>query len=310
MMKRTFTLFIALILTVLLCSCSQEPAPQEPVVTGIRVTDMAGETVILAEIPQRILALSPSDCEILWAIGAGEQIIGRGSDCDWPKEILELPEVVSGANMNLEQVIAMDPDVVLMSYVTQTQAQKDALEAAGITVIYSDAHDNNETMAGVYNAMAMLGTVAGREAEAEKLIADTKALFAQLKENIPEGSHKTVYFEVSPLEYGLWTAGPGTFMHEISEFLGAKNIFSDLEGWCEVSEEQVLARNPDYIVSVTMFYGDGPSPEEEICSRTGWEAVTAVKNGAVMNFGNNELTRPGPRLAEGAKMLFDFFYGG
>ncbi len=307
-MKRIFTLLFTLILTLLLCSCSDTPAAAEP--TGIHVTDMAGETVILAEIPQRILALSASDCEILWAIGAGEQIIGRGNDCDWPKEILELPEVVSGANMNLEQVIALQPDVVLMSRVTQTQAQKDALEAAGITVIYSDAHDNNETLEGVYRAMAMLGTVTGREAEAEKLIEDTKNLLAQLTESAPQGSGKTVYFEVSPLEYGLWTAGPGTFMHEICRMLGVENIFSDLEGWCEVSEEQVLARNPDYIVSVTMFYGDGPSPEEEICSRTGWDSITAVRNGAVMNFGNNELTRPGPRLAEGAQMLFDFFYGG
>lgn len=309
-MKRTFMLLIALTLTLLLLGCSQEPAPQEPIDSSIPVTDMAGETVLLKQIPHRILALSPSDCEILYAIGAGEQIIGRGSDCDWPKEILELPEVVSGTNMNLEQVIAMNPDVVLMSRVTQTQAQKEALEAAGITVIYSDAHDNNETLEGVYRAMAMLGTVTGREAEAEALIADTRDLFAKLKASIPEGSKKTVYFEVSPLEYGLWTAGPGTFMHEICQMLGVENIFSDLEGWCEVSEEQVLARNPDYIVSVTMFYGDGPSPEEEICSRTGWDSISAVKNGAVMNFGNNELTRPGPRLAEGAQMLFDFFYGG
>jgi len=309
-MKQRRTLLIVLILTLLLCGCSEKAALPEPTDTGIHVTDMAGETVILKEIPQRILALSPSDCEILFAIGAGEQVIGRGSDCDWPKEILELPEIVSGTNMNLEQVIALDPDVVLMSRVTQTQAQKDALEAAGITVIYSDAHDNNETLEGVYKAMDMLGTIAGREAEAQTLIEDTKNLFAQLQENIPQSSNKTVYFEVSPLEYGLWTAGPGTFMHEISDLLGVENIFSDLEGWCEVSEEQVLARNPDYIVSVTMFYGDGPSPEEEICSRTGWETITAVKNGSVMNFGNNELTRPGPRLAEGAKMLYDFFYGG
>lgn len=307
-MKRTFTLLFTLISALLLCSCSKTPAAAES--TGISVTDMAGETVILEEIPQRILALSPSDCEILWAIGAGEQIIGRGNDCDWPREILELPEVVSGTNMNLEQVIALNPDVVLMSRITQTQAQKEALEAAGITVIYSDAHDNNETLEGVYRSMAMLGTVTGREAAAEKLIADTRDLLAQLTEAVPQGSKKTVYFEVSPLEYGLWTAGYGTFMHEICQMLEVENIFSDLEGWCEVSEEQVMARNPDYIVSVTMFYGDGPSPEEEICSRTGWDSITAVHNGAVMNFGNNELTRPGPRLAEGAQMLFDFFYGG
>lgn len=309
-MKRFFCIFLILMLTALLFGCSKESVPEATTPAGISVTDMAGHTVILKEVPQRILALSPSDCEILFAIGAGDQVIGRGSDCDWPKEILELPEVVSGTNMNLEQVIALNPDVVLMSRVTQSQAQQEALEAAGITVIYSDAHDNNETMEGVYRAMEMLGIIADKEAEAEQLVADTQKLLTQLKDSIPAGSKKTVYFEVSPLEYGLWTAGPGTFMHEIADLLEVENIFSDLEGWCEVSEEQVFSRNPDYIVSVTMFYGDGPSPEEEICSRNGWETITAVKNGKVMNFGNNELTRPGPRLAEGAKILFDFFYGG
>ena len=307
-MKRIITFCL---IAFLLCGCTSQAAPaeKEPV-SGVTITDMAGRTVTLPEIPRKILALNPSDCEILFAIGAGEQVIGRGSDCDWPKEILELPDVVSGANMNLEQVIAMNPDVVLMSRVTQTQAQQEALEQAGITVIYSDAHDNNETMEGVYAGISLLGSVTGHEKQAAELIENTKKLFADLQAAIPADSNKTVYFEVSPLEYGLWTAGPGTFMHEISDLLGVENIFSDLEGWCEVSEEQVLSRNPDYIVSVTMFFGDGPSPEEEICSRTGWDTVTAVKNGAVMNFGNNELTRPGPRLAEGAQTLFVFFHGG
>ena len=217
--------------------------------------------------------------------------------------------IESGVNMNLEQVIAMKPDVVLMSSITQTEAQQNVLENAGITVIYSDGHNNNETLEGVYTAISMLGVVTGREEAAEKLIADTQQVLADLQESIPEGENKTVYFEVSPLKYGLWTCGPGTYMNEICELLGVENIFSDLEGWCEVSEEQVLDRNPDYIVSVTMFYEDGLPPEEEICSRNGWDSITAVQNGAVMNFNNNELTRPSHRLAEGAKILFDFFYG-
>lgn len=203
-MKRTIILLITLIFTLVLCGCSEETAPQKPTDTGIHVTDMAGETVILKEIPRRILALSPSDCEILWAIGAGEQVIGRGSDCDWPQEILELPAVVSGANMNLEQVIAMNPDVVLMSRITQTQAQKEALEASGITVIYSDAHDNNETMEGVYSAMAMLGSVTGREAEAQKLIEDTKICLPSCRRTFPRAAKKRFISK-----YPLWNTACG-----------------------------------------------------------------------------------------------------
>ena len=77
----------------------------------------------------------------------------------------------------------------------------------------------------------------------------------------------------------------------------------------EVSEEQVLERNPDYIVTITMYFGEGPTPEEEIMGRNGWENVTAVKNSAILNLQNNELSRPVPRLADGAKMLCEFVYG-
>ena len=85
--------------------------------------------------------------------------------------------------------------------------------------------------------------------------------------------------------------------------------FADVTGWGEISEEQVLERNPDYIVTISMYYGEGPTPEEEILSRTGWENVTAIKNGKILNLPNNELSRPAPRLADGAKALYDFVYG-
>jgi iron complex transport system substrate-binding protein len=79
-----------------------------------------------------------------------------------------------------------------------------------------------------------------------------------------------------------------------------------VEGWAEVSEEQVLARDPDYILTISMYFGEGPKPVEEILGRTGWENVSAVKNMALLNLPNDELSRPGPRLADGAQILFDF----
>ena len=74
----------------------------------------------------------------------------------------------------------------------------------------------------------------------------------------------------------------------------SKNCFADVEGWAEISEEQVLERNPDYIMTISMYSGEGPTPEEEIASRAGWENLTAVKNGAILNLQNNELSRPAP----------------
>ena len=98
-------------------------------------------------------------------------------------------------------------------------------------------------------------------------------------------------------------------MNEVAEMLGMKNIFDDVEGYASVSVEDVIDRNPDVIVTITMYFGEGPTPVEEILGRDGWENVTAVKNQAILNLVNNELSRPAPRLAEGAQMLFDFVYG-
>ncbi len=98
-------------------------------------------------------------------------------------------------------------------------------------------------------------------------------------------------------------------MDEVAELIGLKNGFHDVNQWGEISEEQVLERNPDYIVTITMYFGEGPRPEEEIAGREGWGNLTAVKNNAILHLPNNELSRPVPRLVEGAQKLFDLVYG-
>ena len=306
--KRIVSLLLALAMIFALAGCtSSEPAqpaePSEPEASGsaITVTDMTGREITLDEPATRVVALSAADCEFLYAVGAGDTLVGRGEYCDYPAEVLDVPSVQSGYDTNIEQIIALEPQVLLMSTMAQTEEQVAALEEAGIKVVVSDAQD----IEGVYTALEMIGTLMGKEKEAEQVITTMQVQFHELSESA-SGQGKTVYFEVSPLEYGLWTAGKGTFMNEIAEMLGMKNVFDDVDGWAEISEEQVLERNPDYIVTITMYFGEGPTPEEEIMARPGWENVTAVQNGAILNLQNNELSRPTPRLTNGAMLLHNF----
>lgn len=305
-MKKTTKLWAILIAAILLLAafaCSK-PAdkPAEPTQdTSVTLVDMMGHEVTLEKPAERIVALTASDCEIVYALGAGDLLVGRGEYCDYPAEVFNVPSVESGGNTNIEQILALNPDVVVMSSMAQTEEQVKQLEDAGVAVVVNDAKD----IAGVYTSIEILGKLLGRDAEAQKIIEDMQAGFAEIEANKLDGT-QTVYFEVSPLQWGLWTAGKGTFMNEIAEMMGLKNCFEDLDDWAQISEEQVLERNPDYIVTITMYWGEGPTPEEEIMSRPGWENVTAVKNGAILNLPNNELSRPIPRLADGAKMLYDF----
>ena len=280
---------------------AEEPAEESAAVT---LTDMTGREITLDEPATRIVALTPSDCEILYALGAGDLLVGRGKSCDYPAEVTEIPAVESGSDTNLEQIVELQPQVLLMSTMSQTDEQVQQLEAAGVHVVVSDAQD----IEGVYTAIHMIGELVGKQDEAASVVESMQKTFDEIKANAGDGS-KTVYFEVSPLQYGLWTAGTGTFMDEIANMMGLKNCFADVTGWSEISEEQVLERNPDYIVTISMYYGEGPTPEEEILARPGWENVTAVKNGKILNLQNNELSRPAPRLAEGAQALYDFVYG-
>ncbi|MDR1422320.1 MAG: ABC transporter substrate-binding protein [Coriobacteriales bacterium] len=276
-----------------------ETTAEQPASTAVSVVDQTGATVALDKPAERVVTLTAASAEIVYAVGAGSTVVGRGEYCDWPAEILDIPAVQSGSETNIEQIIALDPDLVILATMDQNPEQVAQLTDAGIAVYVSTATDIAQT----YESIEQIGVLFGREAEAAAIVDGMKASFDELAAAQLSG---TVYFEVSPLEYGLWAAGNATFMNEVAEIIGLENIFADVEGWVEVSEEQVLERNPDYIVTVGMYFGEGLKPDEEVLARANWQGVAAVRNGAVINFPNNEFARPGPRLAEGAVTLYDF----
>ena len=289
---------VALLLAALLALCLGCAAAEG---ASIAITDMYGREVTLDEPATRIVALTASDCEILCALGCGEALVGRGMYCDYPESVLALPVVQSGADTNIEEILALNPQVVLMSDMSQSKDMVDALEANGVKVVVSSADRIEE----VYAAIRMIGALMGRDAEAEALIADMQATFDGIAAG-SENTGKTVYFEVSPLQWGLWAAGSNTFMDELAAMCGLTNAFADVDSWGSVSEEQVIARDPDYIVTITMYYGEGPTPVEEIMGRTGWEGMKAVRNGDILNADSNAVSRPGPRLKDAALELYNF----
>lgn len=318
-------LLLALLLAVLLVACNQginlpddtadpqktqAPESSEPSPTGedtsITITDMTGREIVLDAPAEKVVALTASDCEIIYAIGAGDKLVGRGEYCDYPPESASVPSVQSGNETNIEQIIALAPQVVLLNTMAQTEEQIAALENAGIKVAVSNALD----IVGTYESIELIGKITGKNDEAAAVIKDMQKTFADISEKSTGDGTKTIYFEVSPLEYGLWVAGSETFMEELANMLGLENAFSDIQGWGEVSQEQVIERSPDYIVTFTMSYDGGPGTIEEITARSGWQDITAIKNGAVLSGDSNAMVRPGPRLADAAEALYAFVYEG
>ena len=302
-MRHKALLIIVLSAVILLfAGCGGAPRAQ-----GRTVTDMKGRNVELSEDVTRVVALTAADCEIVYAIGAGDAVVGRGEYCDYPQEALSVPAVQSGAETNIEQIVALTPQVVFMDTMDQSAEQIQQLEAAGIQVVVSDAVD----IEGVYESISVIGQVMGREDEAREVIDGMKRDFQELSDKAAAiADEPTVYFEISPLEYGLWTAGKGTFMDETAFLLHAKNAFADVEGWAGISEEQVIQRDPEFMVTTEKYAGSGPTPEQKIRERDGWENLRAVRDGHILNLSDDSLVRPGPRLADGARQLYEFLYAG
>ena len=267
----------------------------------IVVTDMYGREITLAEPANRIVVMQPSDCEILCAIGCKEAIVGRGQSVDYPASILDVPVVQSGAETNIEQILELKPQVVLMNSMGQSEEQVKQLEDNGVKVVVSETSD----IESVYTAITLIGKVMGKEEEAQAVIDDMQATFDDIRAK-SEGLNKSVYFELSPLQWGLWSAGSSSYMTELAEICGLKNIFDDqVDAWMMVSEEQVIERNPDFIV---MISGMGAEGVEEILSREGWGDINAVKNQKVFDDADSIVARPGPRLKDAAIQLFDFIH--
>ncbi len=297
MKKNLVSLLLALLLVLTTACALGESA-------SVTVTDMYGRGITLDEPAQRIVALTASDCEIVCALGAQEKLVGRGAYCDYPQSIESLPVVQSGAETNIEEILALEPQVVLMNDMSQSKDQVEMLEENGVRVAVSRAND----IEGVYTAIGMIGALIGRDEQAQMMIADMQAAFADISARC-EHAGKTVYFEVSPLQYGLWTAGSDTFMDELAAVCGLNNAFSDVQGWAQISEEQVLMRDPDYIVTIAMYFGEGPTPVEEIMGRSGWDGLKAVSQGQVYNADSNAISRPGPRLKDAALEMYRFIAG-
>jgi iron complex transport system substrate-binding protein len=268
----------------------------------VEIIDSVERAVSMDQPAQKIVALVPADVEILYAIGAQDKLIAVGEYCNYPPEAQEKDVMGTGANLSIEQLIAMQPDLLIMGKMAQAADQVQQLSDAGITVYVSDA----QTTEDMYDVMEDLGTLSGKTAEAEALIAEVRdGLEAVHQMALENPSGKKVYVEVSPLPYGLYSCGYGTFIDELLAIAGGNNAFGDQEGWVPLSEEQVIAANPDVILTTTgaeMGLGD---PIEEICARPGWDVVAAVSGGWVSAIDADACTRPGPRLVKAANEIYE-----
>jgi iron complex transport system substrate-binding protein len=296
--KLTFALLAGMLL---LFACGA------PVGGAAGLTDGLGRNVVLSQPAQRVVSLAPSNTEILFAIGAGAQVVGRDMFSDYPEAAKSLTDI--GGSMgafSLEQVVALKPDLVLAAELN-TPEQVKSFEDLGLTVYYLK---NPTTLDGLYTNLEIVAELTGHEAESAKLIDTLKARVAAVDAKVATvSSRPSVFYELDSTDPAKpYTAGPGSYVDLLIARAGGSNVGALLEGqWAQISLEQLIVSNPDFILLGDAAYGVTP---ESLAARPGWETLSAVQENRILPFDDNTVSRPGPRLVDSLEALAKILHPG
>ncbi|MCB8965842.1 MAG: ABC transporter substrate-binding protein [Ardenticatenaceae bacterium] len=267
----------------------------------ITLTDGLGNEITLAEPAQHIISLAPSNTEVLFAVGAGAQVVGRDAFSDYPEAALAITDIGGGfGELDMETILSLEPDLVMAADITPPE-QIQALTDVGLTVF---ALPNPVELSAMYDNLRTVAQLTGHEAETETLIAELEARVTAVTEKVATATETPlVFYELDSTEVNApWTSGPGTFVDTLITMSGGENVGGVLEGaWAQISIEELITQDPDIIILGDYTWG-GVTPDA-VAARDSWASLTAVQNGSVFTFDDNWVSRPGPRMVDGLEAM-------
>jgi len=257
----------------------------------IRVVDAAGQTLEFAQPPKRIISLTPHLTELLFAVGAGAQLVGVDSASDYPQVAQALPRVGDYSRINFERILALKPDLVVVWVGGNRAADIHGLKKLGLPVLHTQATRLDD----VARLLRLIGQASGHAGEGEAVARDYSARLAALQVKVAQKPPVSVFYQV--WDRPLMTVGGSHWISDALALCGARNVFADLRAASPVvAREAVLRRAPELIVSGS----DAPD------ARPLWQrfaTLPAVKNNAFVRVDADRLHRPTPRLLEGVAEL-------
>lgn len=281
-------------------------APIVPTDSPVIVTDQRGKEFQFEQPVQRIVSLAPSNTEILFAVGAGSQVVGRDTFSDYPAEAAKVADIGGGFGaLDTETIIASSPELVLAADLTPAE-QIQALEDLGLTVFVLG---NPIDLPGMYENLRTVARITGHIAETETLIDSLTKRVSKVEEKLAGVTDRPlVLYELDGTDPNApWVPGPGTFVNTLLTMAGGDNMSATLDGaWVQVSLETIIEMDPDLILLGDAQWG-GVTPEM-VAERGGWDALTAVQEGKIHPFDDNLVSRPGPRLVDGLEELSKFLH--
>jgi iron complex transport system substrate-binding protein len=269
--------------------------------SAISLTDGLGRQVNLASPAQKILSLTPSNTEMLFAVKANSQVIGRDEFSDYPLEAKNLPSVGgSMGNYDLERIASLQPDLILAEVGMNTPEQVQSMEKLGLTVYCVADPIQFEDL---YANIQFIGKLTGHEQDASLLVSSLKVRADAVTTSIAKTTERPlVYYELDASDPSKpWTFGPGSFISALIHLAGGKSIGETLTSlYAQISLETLLIQNPDIIL---VREGIGSATPADIAQRDGWESINAVQQNHIYTIDANIITRPGPRLVDGLETI-------
>ena len=295
-MKKILALIMTLSIFVL-SGCSSQ--------TDRMVTDREGTEVNIPTKIEKIISTAPSNTEVLMALGLGDKLVAIDKySTDIEGINTELPQI-DFLNPDAETIIGLEPDIVIASGHNKTGSAEDpfkAISEAGIPVVYIPSSDSID---GIYKDIEFIADVVNERSKGKEIVDDMKAQVEKIKaigDTITD--KKSVYFEISPAPY-LSSFGKSTFLNEMIEIIGAKNIFENEEGWVSPTAEAIIDANPDVIITNAGYM---ENPTEEIKSRDAWENINAIKNNEVYLVDQNASSRPSQNVIKALEQMAKAVY--
>lgn len=319
-MKRKITLLILCALLPVLCACGGGTAPTgqsspSPAASGperpaefqnLPTVDPSGAAISIPETVNSIVVLAPSLAETVAALGLGGKVVGYDLNSVGLAGLPEDVPVFDTVDPDVEQLVALAPDVLLVSSLSlyDREAPYQPLIDVGVCVI---CVPTSGSIDGVRRDIQFLSAALGAGASGEALLDELDARLdelAAIAATIPPEERKRVYFEISPAPY-LYSTGSGTYLSEMIQWIGGENILAGQTGWLSVEGETVVAADPDVIFTNVNYIDD---PVGELLGRNGWAGVAAIANGDVYYIDNKTSSLPNENIVVAMRRMAELLY--
>ena len=288
--KKLLLIAALLVISTAISGCYRQTPPAAREVPSRTFTDDLGRGVRVPEKIESVVSLAPNLTEIIFAVDAGEKLVGVTTFCNYPAEAKSIKKVSDTQKPNIETIIALKPQVVFVSTASQLEAFTKTLAQQEIAVFVTDPN----SLDGIYNSITKIAAIVGKAERGERLVDQLKSRVENARGKIVYGSVPRVFVQVD--KDSLYTIGKDSYITDIIKRAGGLSATGDLDtAYPKISRETALAMNPDVIV---ISESDGNRDPNEAFRNS-----PAVRNGRVYKINADLLSRPGPRVVDALEQI-------